>query len=159
MTLDKIKRVAAAFSALIEQVRQGIPVNFSKLGLNSTDSTNLKKAVTHNYNLKEHGFNLQAILTETSKGMFKENECPRNPKDEKLHLLLAKAMIWHQHHPNAGKEIISLSKVRTKDLKAELARREAKREDEAFNKDCAKKLGCSLSQLRKIAKRILTTCK
>ena len=88
--------IAAAFSTVARQVREGKPVVLGKIeGLNSTNQVWFKAAVTHNFNEKDHGFNLQKIfiVDEKNPQQWKRNTGAKdNPKDIELVDRIMRAM-------------------------------------------------------------------
>lgn len=88
--------IAAAFSTVARQVREGKPVVLGKVeGLNSTNQVWFKAAVTHNFNEKDHGFNLQKIfiVDEKNPNQWKRNTGAKdNPKDIELVDRIMRAM-------------------------------------------------------------------
>lgn len=96
MGYDK-NNIAAAFSTVARLVRQDQPVVLSKVeGLNSVSCTIFKETVTHSFNEKDHGFNLQRIFSIDKEGKW--HRCVRtnnsNPTDETLIDLICQAMSY-----------------------------------------------------------------
>ena len=99
--------IAAAFSTVARQVREGKPVVLGKVeGLNSTNQVWFKAAVTHNFNEKDHGFNLQKIfiVDEKNPQQWKRNTGAKdNPKDIELVDRIMRAMTLVARLRNAEK--------------------------------------------------------
>jgi len=86
-TYDK-NTIAAAFSTVARLVREGKPVVLNQVkGLNHSSGWAFKLAVTHNFNEKDHGFNLQRIFFVDEKDRFhwtRNTGAKNNPKDIEL---------------------------------------------------------------------------
>lgn len=90
--------IAAAFSTVARLVRAGQPVILSKVeGLNSRSGFYFKEAVTHNFNEKDNGFDLQRIfiIDDDDPRCWHRNTSPnKNPGDDTLIDLIIQAMTW-----------------------------------------------------------------
>ena len=90
--------IAAAFSTVARLVRAGQPVILSKVeGLNPRSCFYFKEAVTHNFNEKDNGFDLQRIfiVDDDNPRCWHRNTSPnKNPGDDTLIDLIIKAMTW-----------------------------------------------------------------
>ena len=101
---DKSKLIAT-FRAFTECARENQSVNMSKLSeslkYNLNSLSLFKKAVTHRFNVKEHGFNLDPIFKISKDGKINRLETPNNPKDQSIIDLIAKAMSYIHASENA----------------------------------------------------------
>ena len=86
-TYDKTT-IAAVFSTVARLVREGKPVVLNQIdGLNSKSGWAFKMAVTHNFNEKDHGFNLQRIFIVDQADRYhwtRNTGAKNNPKDIEL---------------------------------------------------------------------------
>lgn len=162
--------IAAAFSTVARLVREGQPVVLSKVeGLNSFNARFFRQAVTHNFNEKDHGFNLQRIFIidkENPQNWHRNTSPNKNPDDATLIDLVIKAMQWVYAHyepvsvnkqrvvvaPAEPVKVITLADFTLEELKEEVARREKA----IAREELAKKLGVSENDLGKIAETILS---
>ena len=158
--------IAAAFSTVARLVREGQPVVLSKVeGLNSFNARFFRQAVTHNFNEKDHGFNLQRIFIidkENPQNWHRNTSPNKNPDDIELIDLIIKAMQWIYAHyeptPRKPKEaaiavpVNPLEAFTLEELKAEIESRERT----IAREELAKKLGVPVERLGEIAETILS---
>ena len=88
--------IAAAFSTVARLVREGQPVILGKIeGLNRVSQTTFKAAITHNFNTKDHGVDLQRIFIidkENPQHWTRNTGAKDNPKDIELVDRIIRAM-------------------------------------------------------------------
>lgn len=158
--------IAAAFSTVARLVREGQPVVLSKVeGLNASSRVFFRQAVTHNFNEKDHGFELQRIfiVDKDNPQQWHRNTSPnKNPGDIELIDLIIRAMQWvyaHYEPVRRGPKkapventVVTLESFTLEELRAEVA----KREKAIAREEIAKKLGVSVDELAKVAETILS---
>lgn len=90
----KKEAITIAFTEACRLSRKGEKVIITKLpSLNSLSCGYFKEAVTHSFNYKTHGFNLERIFKIDENGFWHQLDT-KNPKDHTLIDLIIKAMIY-----------------------------------------------------------------
>lgn len=122
--------------------RQKTQVHWSTLGLSSPlyyESVHV--ALTHNFNMKEHGVDLDAMYKEED-GLLIFNERSDNPKDEELLNRIQIAAAWYRKNKKQQSER-ELTKYSTSALENELQRRK----NAVELKQAAIALECTIAEL------------
>lgn len=97
--------VLATFTTIKRLVRAKQPIIQKNLPLNNESMRWFKEAVTHNFNIKEHGFTLQPIFKIEGNKWTELENTPLNPKDDSLIDVIIKAMTYTKKAKQNAKEI------------------------------------------------------
>lgn len=86
--------ILAAFTEVCRLSRKGEKVHITELPFLTTRSCGyFKEALTHSFNYKTHGFNLERIFKIDENGFWHQLDT-KNPKDHTLVDLIIKAMVY-----------------------------------------------------------------
>ncbi len=108
--------IAAAFSTVARLVREGRPVSINKIkGLSSHGRVAFRAAITHNFNKKDHGFDLQKIFivhNDSPSHWTRNTNANDNPKDIELidRILLAMRIVRRMNKGETAPAKTSVSK-------------------------------------------------
>ena len=97
--------ILATFTTIKRLVRAKQPIIQKNLPLNNESIRWFKEAVTHNFNIKEHGFTLQPIFKIEGNKWIELENTPLNPKDDSLIDVIIKAMTYTKKAKQNAKEI------------------------------------------------------
>jgi hypothetical protein len=105
MRVYKKSNILAAFTTVKRLARAGQPVIQKDLPLSNESMRWFKEALTHNFNIKEHGFTLQPIFKIEGNKWTELENTPLNPKDDSLIDVIIKAMTYTRKAKLKAKEI------------------------------------------------------